>query len=574
MAGNVWRLTGVKPVLLLLSVLTLLQSLAIVLAAVGLAAAIAALFAGEPLREQTGNMGLFLLAFLVRQLMAFMQQRVAYRFAARTGMAMRKRLLHKLFQHGPRLARAEGTGHIVTLVLEGVSQFRTYVELFLPRVIATALTPAVVLGYIFWQDTIAGVILTVTMPILIVFLILVGMAAQKQTERQWQSYRTLSNHFVDSLRGLETLKFLGQSRAHSDTLGWVSDKYRSATMRTLRVAFLSSFALDFFAMLSVASVAVSLGLRLVDGEVALVTALTVLILAPEYFLPVRMVGADYHATLNGKESGLAMQAIIDREEHQVTSQLPSAFRWTGDQSLTLSAIEVRHEEGGPPSLTDVSLNVTGFERVGIVGESGAGKSTLIDVLAGFLRPTSGTFTLDATVMQTLTDAVWREQTTYIPQHPYIFNLTLMDNIRFYHPDASKAEVERAAVAAGLAQLIERWPRGLDEMIGNGGRQLSGGQEQRVALARAFLSERPMLLFDEPTAHLDIETEYELKQIMLKLFEQKLVLFATHRLHWMPHMDRIIVLDQGKVVEQGTHEQLLAKRGKYSELLMAQRGRLA
>ena len=220
------------------------------------------------------------------------------------------------------------------------------------------------------------------------------------------------------------------------------------------------------------------------------------------------------------------------------------------------------------------MNVTGFERVGIVGESGAGKSTLIDVLAGFLRPTSGTFTLDATVMQTLTDAVWREQTTYIPQQPYIFNLTLMDNIRFYHPEASKAEVARAAAAAGLSQLIARWPRGLDEMIGTGGRQLSGGQEQRVALARAFLSERPILLFDEPTAHLDIETEYELKQIMLKLFEQKLVLFATHRLHWMPHMDRIIVLDQGKVVEQGTHEQLLAKRGKYSELLMAQRGRLA
>ena len=479
--------------------------------------------------------------------------------------------MDKLFQYGPRFAKSEGTGNLVTLVLEGVSQFRTYVELFLPRMIGTAVTPTFLLVFIFMQDVISGVILVVTMPILIVFLILIGLAARKQTERQWQSYRTLSNHFVDSLRGLETLKVLGQSSKHSETIERVSDKYRQATMRTLRVAFLSSFALDFFTMLSVASVAVSLGLRLIDGNMALVTALTVLILSPEYFLPVQLLGADYHATLNGKEAGKAIQSIIGREgEGAASSGQPVSFRtWTGESSLTLSSIGVRYEGAGSSSLENISTEIQGLQKIGIVGESGAGKTTLIDVLAGFLRPTSGTFTLDGTKVQALTNELWRKATTYIPQHPYIFNLSLADNIRFYNPEASREEVEHAVAAAGLRQLVERLPHGLDEWIGNGGRQLSGGQEQRVALARAFLSARPILLFDEPTAHLDIETEYELKQTMLRLFKDKLVFFATHRLHWMSHMDHIIVLDKGRVAEIGTHEELLARKGTYYKLIQAQ-----
>lgn len=562
------ELPGIKAVLVQLFMLTLVQSVAIILAAKWLAEGVSSLFAGEPLPQQFGIMGLFVLAFLIRHGMASLKQKVAYRFAERAGTDVRKRLLERLFQHGPKFAKSEGTGHLVTLVLEGVSQFRTYVELFLPRMIGTSLTPALLLAFIFTQDAVSGVILVVTMPLLIVFLILIGLAARKQTEGQWHTYRTLSNHFVDSLRGLETLKVLGQSRKHSDTISQVSDKYRRATMRTLRVAFLSSFALDFFTMLSVALVAVSLGLRLIDGHAVLGTALTVLILAPEYFLPVRMLGADYHATLNGKQAGEAIQAIIEREEELDEVQPIPSVTWTDDSVLTISSISVRYQGEGVSSLNNVSAEIQGFSKIGIVGESGAGKSTLIDVLAGFLRPTSGTFTLDGAKLQSLTFEAWRKQTTYIPQHPYLFHASLADNIRFYNPDASKEQVERAVEFAGLRHLTERLPHGLNERIGDGGRKLSGGQEQRVALARAFLSERPILLFDEPTAHLDIETEYELKETMLRLFQHKLVFFATHRLHWMPHMDRVIVLDNGRVVETGTHEELLARNGAYVKLVRA------
>lgn len=567
MGKNLFGYQGIKPVLASLTAIALVHTLSIIMLAIWLAEAISALFAGAAWQEQAGKIGLFLLAFLVRQLTALLQQKVAYRFAEKTGASLRSQLLEALFRLGPRHTRTEGTGTTVTLVLEGVGKFRKYMELFLPRMIGTAVTPVLILAYIATQDIIAALILAVTMPILIAFLILVGLAARKQTEKQWESYRQLSNHFVDSLRGLETLKFLGRSRSHGATVSKVSDSYRSATMRTLRVAFLSSFSLDFFTMLSVASVAVSLGLRLVDGEMMLVTALTILILAPEYFLPVRMVGADYHATLDGKEAGEAMHSIIragaKSEPVPASQALPA---WTQDSVLRMTGIGMRHEEEGPSSLQEIDLEIQGFHKVGIIGASGAGKSTLIDIIGGFLHPTAGTIRVDGQERASLTGEDWRKQTTYIPQHPYIFSSSLADNVRFYSPNAADDEVERAMAAAGLGQLADQLPNGLDERIGNGGRSLSGGQEQRVALARAFLSRRPIMLLDEPTAHLDIETEYELKSTMLELFRDRLVFLATHRLHWMPDMDWIIVLQDGKVAETGTHEQLLAKRGAYYDMI--------
>ncbi|WP_379142613.1 thiol reductant ABC exporter subunit CydD [Paenibacillus sp. sgz500992] len=582
MDKNLLGYKGVKPVFLIVGFLTLVQSLSILLLAKSLAEVVSALFAGEPLKEQGATMLLFLLAFLVRHACAMLMSRVSYRFAENTGSSMRRQMMDKLFQLGPRLAGDRGTGNLVTLVLEGVTKFRTYIELIIPRMVGMAVTPVLLLVYIYTLDTSSGVILTLTMPIIIVFMILIGMTARKQMDRQLKSYRTLSNHFVDSLRGLETLKFLGRSRSHSDSIAEVSDRYRSATMRTLRVAFLSSFAMDFFTMLSVASVAVSLGLRLVNEQMTLVTGLTILILAPEYFLPVRLVGADFHATLDGKEAGEAMKDIIDRDTvtaevleaggTEAPTAVPSSaavFTWRQDSVLKLEQVGVKYEADGIASLEGINLEFKGSAKIGIIGESGAGKSTLADILGGFLHPTSGSISINGNRVSALTDEEWRKQTSYIPQRPYIFSGTLADNVRFYYPEASTEAVASVMAAAGLSKLVESLPSGLDEMIGGGGRSLSGGQEQRVALARALLSSRPVMLLDEPTAHLDIETEYELKQTMLPLFAGKLVFLATHRLHWMIDMDLIVVMQQGQVAEVGTHPELVARRGAYYELIQSQ-----
>ncbi|TCZ78754.1 thiol reductant ABC exporter subunit CydD [Paenibacillus albiflavus] len=562
---------GVKRVLLYVTIITLVQSVTILYQAKWLAEVISALFAREPLQEQFGTTALFLLAFMIRHLANLIMTKLSYQFAEMTGTTIRKQLLDKLFQLGPRYARTEGTGNLVTLALEGVTYFRTYLELIIPRMVGASIIPIIVLAYIFLQDMTAGLILAVTMPILIVFMILIGLAARKQMDQQWKSYRILSNHFVDSLRGLETLKFLGLSRSHQSTIEGVSHAYRSATMRTLRVAFLSSFALDFFAMLSVAMVAVSLGLRLINGEMTLVTGLTILILAPEYFLPVRLVGSDYHATLNGKEAGAAMQSIIDHPVEDASMQgiRPEELNWTQDSSLVLHEIMVKHDQEEKSSLSQASVAIKGLNKIGIVGESGAGKSTFIDVLGGFLRPTSGRIELNGYTVQSLSGEAWQQQTTYIPQSPYLYSASLLENIRFYTPEASTQDVIEVIKAVGLDELVASLPNGYDELIGNGGRTLSGGQEQRVALARALLSKRSIILLDEPTAHLDIETEYELKQTMLPLFDNKLVILATHRLHWMADMDWIIVIDQGQIAETGTHKELVAKRGIYYNMMMSQ-----
>ncbi|MCR8844592.1 thiol reductant ABC exporter subunit CydD [Paenibacillus sp. SC116] len=567
---------GSKMVVAVIVLLTFIHSVSILYIAIGLAETISSLFAGQALQEQVDSIAKFLLAFFIRQLTAFLMQKIAYRYAETAGRELRKQLVSKLFQFGPRLVQSEGTGNVVTLVLDGIAQFRTYVELIIPRMIGTAITPIIVLGYVCWLDPVAAIILAVTMPILIIFMILLGLATKTHMGRQWKSYRLLSNHFVDSLRGLETLKVLGQSKAHSDTIERVSDSYRSATIKTLRMAFLSSFALDFFTTLSVAMVAVNLGLRLIEGDMVLYPSLLILILAPEYFLPIRMVGADYHATLKGKEAGKAIRAVIEKGEAEAVKLASSVhaaeqakWTWTEESTLTLKDVGLKHEAEGPASLDDIHLTVQGMKKIGVIGTSGAGKSTLIDILGGFLAPSSGDVQLNGEPIEGLMEEGWRQQLTYIPQQPYLYNSSLADNVRFYTPDASEEDVKQAIAAAGLERVVARLPQGMDEVIGNGGRSLSGGQEQRIALARAFLSQRPIILLDEPTAHLDIETEYELKETMLPLFENKLVLMATHRLHWMTEMDWVIVLEHGRIAETGTHEELLERKGLYYEMMRMQ-----
>ncbi|HJV31404.1 MAG TPA: thiol reductant ABC exporter subunit CydD, partial [Bacillales bacterium] len=455
----------------------------------------------------------------------------------------------------------------VTLAMEGITKFRHYLELFFPKLLNMVFLPAMIFFYIFFENARSAVILFLALPILIIFMILLGIAAKSKADKQFASYQILSNHFVDSLRGLETLKYLGLSQGHIKNIKLVSERYRKATMGTLRIAFLSSFALDFFTMLSIATVAVFLGLGLINGTIELYPALTILILAPEYFLPIKELGSDYHATLDGKNAGKKIQEILSRESPLLEMEpLPKI---TATSTISLKGIDVHYKDSDHPALQNVQFAVSGFKKIGIIGASGAGKSTLIDLLSGFTIPKTGEIQFGEKIIKSFSHKTWQDQLAYIPQHPYIFHDTVFNNIRFYQPEATKKEVELAAHQAGLTSVIQFLPNGFDTIIGEGGRSLSGGQEQRIALARAFLGGPSVIMLDEPTAHLDIETEYELKKTMLQLFQNKLVFFATHRLHWMLEMDQIIVLDHGKIMEMGAHEQLMEQHGFYYELVNAQ-----
>ncbi|WP_088291360.1 thiol reductant ABC exporter subunit CydD [Bacillus mycoides] len=547
---------GSRVLYVTLSLISILEACSIIAQTVFLARAITFLFQGETVQAVLNETVYFGIMFAARQMLVRASQILVERFAEKTGLALRKQLIEAYFTLGPRFVQTNGTGHLVTLSIEGIEKFKTYIELTIPKMIRSSIVPGLIVLYVFTLDIKSGIILVVTIPIVIIFMILLGLAAQKMADSQYETYRVLSNHFVDTLKGLETLKYLGKSKQHEGKIEKVSKRYRKATMRTLRVAFLSSFALDFFTSLSIAFVAVGLGIRLIDGTIILLPALTILILAPEYFLPIKQVGANYHATLDGQLAMEQIEEILQKQKEIEKKDSNVDIVWNSSSSLKLQDVKVNNDESEKAILEEIDFTWQGNGAIGIIGESGAGKSTLIDVLAGFLPPSGGKMLVNGVEIGESTREDWQKNIAYIPQQPYIFPLSLKDNICFYETNTTDEEVERVINEVGLRSLVALLPHGMYERIGEGGRMLSGGQEQRVAMARALLSKKPIILLDEPTAHLDIETEFEIKQSMLRLFEGKLVFLATHRLHWMKQMDHILILNKGEIKESGTYEELL------------------
>ncbi|OTO26284.1 thiol reductant ABC exporter subunit CydD [Enterococcus sp. 3C7_DIV0644] len=564
---QIMKLPGMKQLLGLLAGLSFLQALFIIGQAYGLARAITSLWEGRPLEEQWGWILLFFCSFIARQAVIYFRSKRLDDYSYQQAADLRDQLLEKLFRVGPQIAQQQGTGNVTTMVLEGINQVENYLKLILAKIMNMSIIPWVILALVFYLDWESGLVLLLVFPLIIIFMIILGYAAQSKAEKQYRTFQLLSNHFIDSLRGIDTLKLFGVSKKYGKSIFASSERFRKATMASLKVGILSTFALDFFTTLSIAVVAVLLGLRLINEGILLFPALTILILAPEYFLPIRDFSSDYHATLDGKNAMTAVTEIL----HQPEAQVPAVTvpRWQEDTQLTIDQLAFSYEEKA--ALRDINLNVTGFKKIGIIGLSGSGKSTLINTLSGFLVPDSGEITLGGAQTTAFRQASWQEQLIYIPQNPYIYRLTLQENVAFYQPTATKEAVLKAIEVAGLTELLAELPQGLDTMLGEGERHLSGGQAQRIALARAFLDQqRKILLFDEPTAHLDIETEVALKERMLPLMENRLVFFATHRLHWMEEMDEIIVMDQGRIVEQGTLAQLQQKQGAFTELVNGMR----
>lgn len=557
---------GARKVYSLLILLIIGETLAVIAQAFFLARAITFLFQRTPIGDVITDIGFFFVAFILRYILEHMERFVAERYAAVSINRLRNEMVERFFQNGFLTSGKMGTGHLVTLAMEGVDHVKKYIEIIGIRTFKSVIMPVMIAIFVFLYDKISALILIGTVPIVIIFMILLGMAAEKMADKQFATYTRLSNHFIDSLRGLETLAYLGKSRSHAKKIEQVSDDYRKATMKTLRVAFLSSFALDFFTSLAIAFVAVGLGLRLIDGHITLLPALTILILAPEYFAPIKQVGKDYHATLDGQ---VAMTQIENLLDQGVSENINSVENLLPVNIKTVSMNHVTVEKERKNLLTDISFEAEkGW--MGIVGETGAGKSTLINALAGRLPITKGNIEVDGVDVNEQRNH-WYEKIAYIPQHPYIFPLSLADNIRFYEPDATDESVTKMIEKIGLASLVDRFPNGINEMIGEGGRTLSGGQAQRIAVARALLSKKPIILLDEPTAHLDIETEYEIKQLMLDVFQDKMVILATHRLHWMQNMDQVILLDNGKMEAKGSHKSLLQDNTAYSQFVDWKRG---
>lgn len=559
----IMRLPNIRKILGVLAGYAILQALFIIGQAYTLATVITRLWEGYSLSSQVGMIFAFFVSYSARHGVTFLRDKLLDAYAQEQAKELRQQLLAKVFRVGPVIVQEQGTGNMITMALEGITQVENYIHLILAKMMNMMIVPWLILAVVFYLDWESGIVLILVFPLIIIFMIILGFAAQAKADRQYKAFQLLSNHFIDSLRGIDTLKVFGLSKRYGQSIYKTSEKFRQATMSTLRIGILSTFALDFFTTLSVAIVAVLLGLRLINQEILLFPALTVLILAPEYFLPVRDFSSDYHATLDGKNAMTAVRELLELPETKSEAvQLPT---WGAQTTFKVNQLGFSYD-GHTAAIQPFDFQLTGYRKIGVIGMSGSGKSTLIHGLSGFLTPQQGTITIEDQTFSSFDQVDWQKQMVYIPQSPYIFQLSLRENITFYTPDASDEAVAEAIQVAGLTEVVAELPEGLDTQIGEGARALSGGQAQRIALARAFLDqERKIMLFDEPTAHLDIETEVEIKERMLPLMENHVVFFATHRLHWMHQMDYILVIDQGQVVEQGTFEELTDLQGHFYEL---------
>jgi ATP-binding cassette subfamily C protein CydD len=574
---RIFKLPGAKKVFGILGFLVFVQAFMILFQGRFLAQSIVGLWKRQPLTSITTTTILFAVVFLIRHLLTMLKNKTIAPFVDQTVRGLREQLMDKLFKLGPNAVSGRGTGSTVTMAIDGIDQVQNYLQLVVIKIFDMMIIPWILLVYITvlrWQQ---GVFLLLIYPIIIIFMIILGYAAQAKADRQYEGYQRLSNNFVDTLRGLPTLKQLGLSKKYSNNVFSVSEDYRKETLSVLTIAVLSTFALDFFTTLSIAVVAVMLGLGLIKGSVLLLPSLTILILAPEYFLPIRNFANDYHATLDGKNALTAIYDVLELPEVEDRNQLkPLTNGWTNEDILEFSHVNVAYDKLNKDpnqtidaTLEDISFTAKGYQKIGLIGRSGSGKTTLIDALGGFLSPQKGTgyIKINDQKLPHLEQDEWKKNFIYIPQSPYLFHETIAQNIAFYTPEASLEQIELAAKQAGLADWLETLPDGLQTKIGEGNRGVSGGQAQRIALARAFLDQnRKILLFDEPTAHLDIETEAELKQTMMPVFAEHLVFFATHRLHWLNQMDYVLVLDHGRLVQQGTPQDLANQEGAYRQLI--------
>ncbi len=525
---------------------------------------------GQGLAEVQSLFWVLLGIILIRGLVAVGSELSAAAAAVKIKEQIRAQLFQRLMQLGPAYARNEQSGEISNTLTQGVEALDAYFSQFLPQLILAALIPLLILTLVFPVDVLSGVVLLLTAPLIPVFMILIGKAAENVTRKQWGILSRLSAFFLDTLQGLTTLKLLGQSKVRADKIDQASERYRQATMQVLRVTFLSALVLELVGTISTAVIAVEIGLRLLYGRLGFEQAFFILVIAPEFYLPLRLLGQRFHAGVSGVTAAQRIFEILDTPL-PVHVQVEQAKSTTQQDLQAPYQIEFNHLTYTYPgreqaAVQDISFTLSFGKITALVGESGGGKSTLAQLLLRFVQPESGGIWVNGLDMQTIPVTLWRKQVAWVPQQPYLFQGSFAQNIALGRPEAGLEEIRTAAKAAGLDSFILSLTDGYDTQIGERGALLSGGQAQRLALARAFLVNAPVLVLDEPTAHLDPQQEAEIEEVTRKLCQERTVLVIAHRLPTAATADQILVMAQGKIIERGTHAELISTQGTYARLV--------
>jgi len=476
----------------------------------------------------------------------------ALRAAGEVKSGLRRRLSAHVLRLGPAWLGGQQAGEITTLATKGLDGLDAYFARYLPQLVLAVVVPVAVLIRIAFADWISALIIVATLPLIPVFGVLIGWHTRAQTQRQWQLLALLGGHFLDVVAGLPTLKLFGRSRAQAEVIEEVTTAYRKATMTTLRVAFLSALVLEVTAALATALVAVEIGLRLLYGHVGYQTALVVLLLTPEAYLPLRNLGGQFHASTEGMTAARRAFEILD-----TPLPVPVTPAAAGDEvdlsreDIALRAVTFSYPGRGRPALDEVSLTIRPGEQIILTGPNGAGKSSLLALLLGFATPASGTITAGSVETASIPADRWRSQLAWVPQHPHLFTATIAENIALGQPGARREDVVAAAGLAGADDFIRRLPRGYDTVLAEGGRSLSAGQRQKLALARAFLRDAPVLLLDEPTAHLDPASADRVLAALGGPLADRTVILVTHRPPaQLGRPARMLTLDHGRLAGLG------------------------
>ncbi|MEU8923494.1 thiol reductant ABC exporter subunit CydD [Kitasatospora sp. NPDC048545] len=504
---------------------------ALVVAQAGLIAEIVvrAFQRGATLAELTAPLLLLALTALGRGLVGWLTELTAHRSVARVKSTLRLRLLDHATALGPSYLAGRRTGELTTLATRGVDALDDYFARYLPQLALAVVVPVIVLLRIVGVDFTSAAIIAGTLPLIPLFMVLIGMATQSRMDRQWDTLARLSHHFLDVVAGLPTLKVFNRARTQAATIARITADYRRATLRTLRIAFVSSFTLELLSTLSVALVAVTVGFRLVDGTLDLETGLLILVLAPEVYVPIRQVGALYHSSVEGLTAADELFRVLETPL-PATGTVPAPD--LAGALIEADGLVVHHPGRTGPALDGAALTLRPGSSTAVTGPSGAGKSTLLAVLLGLTAPGTGTVRITAAdgrshALADLEPGSWRRQIAWVPQHPHLFAGTVADNLRLYRPDATDEQLWTALRAAHALDFVTDLAAGL----GEDGAGLSAGQRQRLALARVLLADdRPLVLLDEPTAHLDGASEAAVVDAVRTLAEDpaRTVLIVAHR----------------------------------------------
>jgi ATP-binding cassette subfamily C protein CydD len=463
---------------------------------------------------------------------------------------LRRQILDRVHALGPAWRAERQTGDLAVTLIERIEALDGYYARFLPQSRVAVILPLLILAAVYPVDWVSGVILTIAGPFVPLMMALIGMKAADESRKQFRTLSRMSAYFLDRLQGLSTLRLFGRAEAEVEGIALAADAFRDRTMRVLRIAFLSSASLEFFASVAVAVVATYVGLGLLGHigwgtapNLTLFSGLFVLLMAPDFFLPLRMLAAYYHDRVAAIGAAEGLAEVLDGE---ATAPSGSRSMPEGDLEIVFDSVSVAFDGGARSAMRGVSLRIAPGDHIALVGMSGAGKSTLLSLLLGFRRPDAGRVLVNGIDLAEIDPEDLRRHIAWIGQAPVLFHGTLRDNIRLGRPEADDAAVERAAAEARVAEFAATLPQGLDTPVGERGIGLSGGQAQRVALARAFLKDAPLVLLDEPTASLDRDTEAEILESIRRLARGRTVIVATHSLAAMAIADRRILLEQGRV----------------------------